>query len=184
MSETHSSVSETDFGVSETNSRVSETDSRVSETKSLQHTSITTGIPRDRRKLPPRPIGIITQEIGEKYCQMICDTYPEVFDGKLGLFIGASANMYVKPGHEDAIMNVGVRPPAKIAYGLQDDIEPALDELYETAVPIDGRELFVASQVVPVVKTKNGKRKVRLCINYKNTINAHLLGEPQIFKLK
>ena len=96
---------------------------------------------------------------------MICDTYPEVFDGKLGLFIGASANMYVKPGHEDAIMNVGVRPPAKIAYGLQDDIEPALDELYETAVPIDGRELFVASQVVPVVKTKIDNFNVKsICV--------------------
>ena len=41
--------------------------------------------------------------------------------------------------------------------------------------------MFVASQVVPVVKIKDGKRKVRLCINYKNTINDHLMDEPHIY---
>ena len=50
--------------------------------------------------------------------------------------------------------------------------------MYETAIPINPRELDVASQVVPVVNTKNGKRSVRLCINYKNTINEHLMDEP------
>ena len=38
-------------------------------------------------------------------------------------------------------------------------------------VPIDGRKLMVASQVVSVVKNKNkakpdGKKDVRLCVNY------------------
>ena len=137
--------------------------------------------PPPRRTLPPPPTGNITQEMGEQHCRTICDTYPEVFDGGSGLFKGAWANMYVKPGHEEALMNVGVRPPAKVVYGLKDEMEPALDEMYKTLKPIDGRELFVASQVVPVVTVKEGVRKMRLCINYKNTINEHLQDEPHVY---
>ena len=62
-------------------------------------------------------------------------------------------------------MNVGVRPPAKIPYWLQDEIEPFFDKIYYTAVPIDGRELFVASQVIPVVKMKDGKPNIRPVLN-------------------
>ena len=59
--------------------------------------------------------------------------------------------------------------------------------MYDTFwVPIDGRELFVASQVVLVVNKKkkdkpDSKKNVRLCVNYKNTINDHLLDEPHVF---
>ena len=111
---------------------------------------------------------------------MICNLYPEVFDGKPGHFKGAEARMYVKEGHEDALMSVGLRPPAKIPYGAEEDLEPEFDKLYETCLPTDGRDLFVASQVVPVTKVKKGKRVYRLCINYKNTINEHLKDAPHI----
>ena len=50
--------------------------------------------------IPPPPTGEITQEIGEKYLRLICDTYPEVFDGEPGYFRGSWATMNVKPGHE------------------------------------------------------------------------------------
>ena len=36
----------------------------------------------EKRTLPPFPEGDITQEEGERLCKMICDAYPEVFDGK------------------------------------------------------------------------------------------------------
>ena len=36
----------------------------------------------ERRKLPPPPTGAVTQEQGEAYCRVICQQYPEVFDGK------------------------------------------------------------------------------------------------------
>ncbi|CAL4243389.1 unnamed protein product [Meganyctiphanes norvegica] len=88
--------------------------------------------------------------------------------------------MYVKPGHEEALRRVGVRPPAKVPHKVQEELEPKFDELYETCEPIDGRELFVASQVVPVTRVKNGKHHYRLCINYKNTINDHLMAEPHV----
>ena len=36
----------------------------------------------EKRTLPPFPEGDVTQEEGERLCKMICDAYPEVFDGK------------------------------------------------------------------------------------------------------
>ena len=51
----------------------------------------------DRRELPKLPDGNITQEIGEKYCQQLCDVYHEVFDGGKGTFRGAEAIMNLKP---------------------------------------------------------------------------------------
>ena len=133
------------------------------------------------------PDGHISQAMGEELCKKLCGLYPSVFDGGLGLFKGAEARMHVKPGHEDALKSVGLRPCAKTAYGLQSEVDEKYDEMYDTFwVPIDGRELFVASQVVPVVNKKkkdkpDGKKNVRLCVNYKNTINDHLLDEPHVF---
>ena len=133
------------------------------------------------------PDGTISQSMGEELCKKLCGLYPTVFDGGLGLFKGAEARMHVKPGHEDALRSVGLRPPTKVAYGLQNEVNVKVDKMYDTFwVPIDGRELMVASQVVPVVKNKNkvkpdGKKDVRMCCNYKSTINDHLLDEPHVF---
>ena len=57
--------------------------------------SIATALP-EKRNIPPFPVGEITQEVGERYCKLICDTYPEVFDGEKGNFRGAEATMFVK----------------------------------------------------------------------------------------
>ena len=135
-----------------------------------------------RRVLPPPPNGDVTQEEGERYCKLICDTYPEVFDGGRGCFKGAEARMHAKPGHMDDLYRVGLRPCAKVPYGIQDEMEAKWDDFYETHTSVDGRDLFVASQVVPVVRNKEGeKKKIRLCSNYKNTINEHLLDEPHVY---
>ena len=140
--------------------------------------------PEDPPKLDFKiPDGPISQAMGEELCKKLCGLYPTVFDGGLGLFKGAEAHMHVKPGHEDALRSVGLRPPAKVAYGLQKEVDEKIDEMYDTFwIPIDGRELMVASQVVPVVKKKSdGKKNVRLCVNYKSTINDHLLDEPHVY---
>ena len=50
-----------------------------------------------------------------------------------------------------------------------------------TCIPVDGRGLKVATQVVPVVKKKNGKVKMRLCGNYKHSLNPLLEDEPYQF---
>ena len=41
-------------------------------------------------------------------------------------------------------------------------------------IKVDGRGIKVASQVVPVTKIKEGERKVRICGNFKTTINDHI----------
>ena len=85
----------------------------------------------------------------------LCDVYPELFTEGLGKFLCVDGEMRIKPGHENSLG--GVRPAAKVPYGIVDEVEAELDKLYETAIPIDPRELDVTSQVVPVVNTKNGK---------------------------
>ena len=104
----------------------------------------------EKRELPPFPTGDISQAEGEAFSRLICDIYPEVFDGEKGTFKGAEATMFIKEGHMDALRKVGVRPAAKKPYGLEEEYERALDELYEDCVPVDGHEIMVACQVVPV----------------------------------
>ena len=104
-----------------------------------------------------------------------------MFDGEKGHFRGAEATMFVKEGHMDALRKVGVRPAAKKPYGMEEAYERALDELYEDCVPVDGHEIIVASQVVPVCEVKNGKKVLkRLAINYKSTVNDHLQDIPHV----
>ena len=155
---------------------------RVMDHDVIAHAMSATPEDPPRRMLPPPPTGDVTQEEGERYCKLICDTYPEVFNEGRGCFKGTEARMHVKEGHMDALYQVGLRPCAKVPYGIQDEMEEKWDEFYETHTPVDGRDLFVASQVVPVVSNKEGKaRKIRLCSNYKNTINEHLLDEPHVY---
>ena len=92
------------------------------------------------------------------------------------------ATIFIKEGHYDLIKKIGVRPAAKVPYGLEEEYEKALDVLYEDMVPIDGHELLTASQVVPVCEIKNGKKVLkRLAINYKSTINDHLEDMPHVY---
>ena len=82
----------------------------------------------------------------------------------------------------DKLMKVGVIPPAKIPYGLEDQYNAKLDELLQDCVPIDGKDVIVASQVVSVCEVKDGKKVIkRLAINYKSTINDHLQDIPHVY---
>ena len=128
------------------------------------------------------PDGEITQEIGEAYCKKICAVYHEVFDGGKGVFKGAEATMVLKPGGLEQIKKSGVRPVAKCPYGLEDQYETHLDKLYEDLDIIDSKDLITASQIVPVIETKDGVRILkRLAINYKSTVNQHLEDVPDVF---
>ena len=71
-------------------------------------------------------------------------------------------------------------PPAKVPYGLQDVYKPKLDEMMETHIPVNGIKLRCASQLVPVL-CKGDKSKLRLCVNYKTTLNDHIEDEPYMF---
>ena len=119
--------------------------------------------------------GKLVRKIGEAYCKKMCAVYSEVFDGGKGVFRGAEASIVLKPGGLEQIKQSGVRPAAKCPYGLEDQFDVHLDALYEDLDIIDGKDLITASQIVPVIETKNGVRKLkRHAINYKLTVNHYL----------
>ena len=131
------------------------------------------------RQIPPPPErNEVSQEEGEAYCKRLFDAFPGLTDGKQGTFKGVEAEIHIKPGHEQFLKVLG---PAKVPHGLKDEYEPKLDVMYETGNPVDGRGLKVATPVVPVVTQKNGKRKLRLCLNYKRTLNDHIEDEHYVF---
>ena len=136
-----------------------------------------------RRELPKLPDGPISEEMAREYCQKLCDLYPEVFDGQKGCFKDATAILTLKPGGLEAITKSGLRPTCKKPYGLEQQFDELLKKLYEDLEPIDGKDLFTASQIVPVIDTdKNGVRYIkRLAINYKSTINQHIEDVPDIY---
>ena len=134
-----------------------------------------------RRKAPPIPEGVITQKMGKEYCKKLCKLYGEVFDGKKGQFKGVQAELFIKEGHEEALKKKGVRPPARVPHGLIDEYDEKLDKMLENMTQVNGHEITVASQIVPVCETVNGKKKLkRLAVNYKSTINEHLEDIPQL----
>ena len=98
-----------------------------------------------------------------------------MFDGDQGEFTEGEANFEIMEGHEQYLK---VLPCAKVPHGIEGQFNEELANLTKNCIPVDGRGLKVASQIVPVVKKKDKKLKVRLCGNYKRTINDHLLDEP------
>ena len=97
--------------------------------------------------------------------------FPELFNGKLGNFHNVTANFKLKEGHEKFLK---VAPCAKVPHGIRPEFDEEMVKLSQHCIDVDGRGLKVASQLVPVIKIKDGKRKVRICGNYKTTINEHL----------
>ena len=71
-------------------------------------------------------------------------------------------------------------PPAKIPHGIQKEFKEKLDELMQTHIRVDGVGLQCASQLVPVIR-KGDKSTLRLCVNYKATLNDHIEDEPYKF---
>ena len=83
----------------------------------------------------------MTKAVSKARCKQICDLYPEVFNEEKGEFLGVEAEILIKDGHYDKVVKVGVRPPAKTPYGLEDQYNEKLDELLEDCVPIDGQDM-------------------------------------------
>ena len=139
-------------------------------------------IPLDNSKKQLQfPEGKMTKQQGEHWCKQICDLYPTIFNSEKGEFKGVTANITVKEGMLDKVQQIGVRPPAKIPYGLEKQYNEKLDELMEDCIPCEGQDIFVASQLVPVCKIVDGVKTLRrLAINYKPTINPFLEEVPHV----
>ena len=69
--------------------------------------------------------------------------------------------MHIKEGHMEELLKNGIRPAAREPFGLEDSYNEKVDELLEDCVPIDGHEVLVASQVVPVCETKKQVKAVK-----------------------
>ncbi|CAL4219676.1 unnamed protein product, partial [Meganyctiphanes norvegica] len=70
--------------------------------------------------------------------------------------------------------------PTKVPYGIQEEYKKKLNKLMETHKRVDGIKLRCASQLVPVLR-RGDKSKLRLCVNYKFTLNDHIEDEPYMF---
>ena len=44
--------------------------------------------------------------------------------------------MYIKEGHMELLKKSGVRPAAKVPYGLEEQYDVLLDKLYEDCIPV------------------------------------------------
>ena len=98
-----------------------------------------------------------------------------------GVSGGEPAKLDLKPGGLEAIKKSGPRPCVKMPFGVEDQYSDKLTEMYKDLIPIDGKDLLTASQVMPVMDNIDGNRKVRrLAVNYKSTINQHLEDVPDI----
>ena len=129
-------------------------------------------------KLPDAPTGIVSQEDGAKYCELIYKAHPALYDGKQGLIKVFKAKITMKPG---ADKHLKVMKPAKVGYAAKEGYDQQLDKMLETGKLVDGIGLKVASQIVPVVKLKDGKIHVRNTVNFKPTINDWIEDEPYNF---
>ena len=126
-------------------------------------------------KLPPPPSDV-SQKEGQGHCKHIAAAHPKLFDGKQGSFDGVLAKIKLKP---DAESKMKVMPPPKVPAAIQKQYNEQLDKLEKTGTYVSGVGLKVASQLIPVVTLKNGEPHVRLCGNYKTTINP--LIEDELF---
>ena len=112
----------------------------------------------------------------QAHCEDIANAHASLFDGKLGCFKGVEAKIHLE---EDAQLKV--MPAAKVPVGIQSEFNAELKKMYELGESVDGPGIRVASQIVPVVKLKDGVKKVRNCVNYQRTINPFIKDEPYNF---
>ena len=98
--------------------------------------------------------------------QSLIDKFPEVFEEELGAMNTFTASLQLKPGATPKF--VKARPPP---FALKEAIEQELNRLEEAGIIEKVRHSQWASPVVPVPKA-NGR--LRLCGDYKITINPSL----------
>ena len=130
------------------------------------------------KKVTPTPTKVVSEAEGRKRCELIAAKHSSIFDGSQGVFQGVEAKVYLQPGAESKLKIV---PPSKVPVSLSSLYEEKLDEFMKNGKLVDGVGLKVASQLVPIVKQKDGKTVLKLAVNYKNTINPLIEDEPYNF---
>ena len=134
--------------------------------------------PNTYEAIPPTPPKTVSEIDGRKRCELIAAKYSSVFDGKQGVFKGVEARVYLKPGAESKMKVV---PPPKVPVGIRKKYDAKLDDFLKTGTLVDGIGLKVASQLVPVVRQRDGEIDLKLAVNYAPTINPLIEDEPYNF---
>ncbi|XP_060094828.1 uncharacterized protein K02A2.6-like, partial [Heteronotia binoei] len=121
-----------------------------------------------------KPLGIRVEGVGQTITPRgfgeICKEFPEVFDGSLGSYRGAPISLPLDPT---------VRPirlkARRVPFALKPKIEAELDRLTAQGVlePVD-----YATWETPIVTPIKPNGEVRICADYKCTINKALQDNP------
>lgn len=98
--------------------------------------------------------------------QDIIPNYPSVFSEKLGYFKHKTFKLYLK---KDTIL-VFCKPRV-IPFSLKDSVSKELDRLIEAELLVPVESSYWATPIVPVVKPD---KSIRLCGDYKITLNKYL----------
>ena len=95
--------------------------------------------------------------------QDVIDCHPDVFRDQLGKVQGSTAKFFLKPDVKPKFLRAHPVP-----YGIQEKVERELDRLQANGVIKPVQSSDWAAPIVPVVKKD---RSVRICGDYKLTIN-------------
>lgn len=97
----------------------------------------------------------------------LLDKYSRVFDGKVGKITGIQASLSLRP--DATPVYIKQRP---LAFSVRDAVEKEIDRFVEGGI---WEKVDHSEWATPVVPVRKAGGKVRLCEDYKITVNPHLL---------
>ena len=103
-------------------------------------------------------------------CQQVIDRYPSVFEDNLGHIEGSSAHFEVDPEVQPKFCRA-----CPVPYSLRSKVETELDRLEKSKIISPVTFSKWAAPIVPVIK-RDGK--VRICGDYKLTVNQATKTDP------
>ncbi|XP_062713439.1 uncharacterized protein LOC134290338 [Aedes albopictus] len=102
----------------------------------------------------------------EEQLNAILNRYGELFDGSLGCYKYAKVNLQLKPDVEPKFFK-----PRKIPVSFQSKVEKELENLEKTGIITKAETAEWGTPLVPVLKKD---KSIRLCADYRVTVNPHL----------
>nr|XP_029715891.1 uncharacterized protein K02A2.6-like [Aedes albopictus] len=102
----------------------------------------------------------------EEQLNAILNRYGELFDGSLGCYKYAKVNLQLKPDVEPKFFK-----PRKIPVSFQSKVEEELENLEKTGIITKAETAEWGTPLVPVLKKD---KSIRLCADYRVTVNPHL----------
>ena len=118
-------------------------------------------------RLDWKTIASVAMKEGHNQLEMLFKKYEEVFKEDLGMLKSATATLHVKPNATPKFFK-----PRPVPYAIREAMENELDRLESVGIIEKVEHSEWAAPVVPVPK---GDGKLRLCGDYKVTINPQLM---------